>query len=242
MSRLFPDRLTVALAPAGVSLLRESGFPRRKTVERRTFPCDPAFGAEPWQGAVALLKTLTIDFPCRVTVALSSHFVRYSIVPWSNALSGATEEEAYVRHHFARIHGERAKAWVLRASEAAAGAPRLASAIDGALLEEIRKCFAQGGKARLASVQPQLMSRFNENRPAVPASGAWLVIVEPDRACVALHGGGGWRSVHSGKDEWLTLLERERHRVAGEIPNLVLIAGAPAPAPQGAWQFRALGA
>ena len=245
MSRLFPDRLLLELAPASITLARLRGPLHKQRMEKRSLACDPAYGNEPWQGAIAALKSLEFKEPCKVTLVLSSQFVRYAVVPWSGALATAAEEDAYLRHYFVKIHGERAKTWVLRASEGAAGAARLASAIDAALLEEIRNSFPRGGKAKLSSVQPQLMSRFNQHRKSVPAGGAWLVIAEPDRACVALHVGGGWRSVQSGKGPWLDLLERERFRVHagdGELPNVVLITGAPAPSPQGAWQFRELGA
>jgi hypothetical protein len=174
-----------------------------------------------------------------VEVILSNHFVRYSVIPWSRALSGAGEEQAYVRHHFAKIHGDRAKGWAVRASPAPAGAARLASAIDPALLEALRAAFPRGGRAKLVSVQPLLMSRFNAWREAVPPSGAWLVVAEGERACVALHGERGWRSVQNARGPWLTLLERERLRApASELPNLVLLGGAPTPAEKGNWQFR----
>jgi hypothetical protein len=71
---LFPERLLIGLAPAEV------------TVGKDSVACDPAFGAEPWQGAISALKSLEFKRPCNVTVVLSNHFVRYAIVPWSNAL------------------------------------------------------------------------------------------------------------------------------------------------------------
>ena len=126
MSRLFRDRLLIGLAPAEM------------TVGKDSVACDPAFGAESWQGAISALKALDFKQPCNVTVVLSNHFVRYAIVPWSSSLSTAAEEDAYIRHHFAKIHGERAKAWSLRASESAADAPRLASAVDQALIDSIK--------------------------------------------------------------------------------------------------------
>jgi hypothetical protein len=234
---LFPDRLQVSLFPSEVFLLGETSFPKKKTVERKTIPCDPAFGAEPWHGAIAALQSQTFDFHSKVSIILSDRFVRYAVLPWSGALAGAAEEQAYIRHHFAKIHGDKAKGWALRASPAGAGAPRLASAIDSALLEAIRKAFPGGGKAKLVSVQPQLMARFNAARARLPDDGAWLVLAEPERACVALHARGGWRSVQNAKGPWLALLERERYRVAGEAPSLVLLAGARAPAAPGAWRF-----
>ena len=221
MSRLFPERLTIRV------------FPTRIVVGDETLPCDAGPGAA--------LKSLEWKRHCRVTVVLSNHLVRYAVIPWSDGLSGPAEEEAYLRHHFGKIHGERAKAWTLRASEAPSGAARLASAIDTALLAELNAAFPKGGRAKLVSVQPELMEAANRWRDAIPAAGAWLVLAEPERACLALHGDTGWRSVQNAKGEWLTLLERERFRVH-DVPSLVLLAGARAPSDAGGWQFRELAA
>jgi len=181
VSRLFPERLTVAVAPAAL------------VVRGETIVCDPDFGSEPWHGALERLKTVELG-SARVTVELSNHLVRYALVPWSDALSTAAEEEAYVRHHFVKVHGERAKGWALRASESAAGEPRLASAIDAALVDALRKAFERK-KAKLVSIQPALMARFNAARGSLPDDGAWLVVAEQERACIALHSGrpGGAR-------------------------------------------------
>lgn len=229
MSRLFPELLRVRLSPAEV------------LVGGRSIACDPAFGAEPWQGALAALKSLEWTARCRVTVVLANPFVRYAVVPWSDGLSTAAEEEAYLRFHFAKIHGERAKSWALRASEERPGASRLASAIDVALLQELKAAFPKGGKASLVSVQPELMEAANRWRGAIPAEGAWLVLAEPERACLAMHHQGAWRSVQNAKGDWLMLLERERFRLA-ESPKLVLLAGTNAPKESANWEFRELAA
>lgn len=230
MSRLFPERVVIGLAPAEIS------------VGAKKLACDPAYGSEPWHGALEALKTVGFERKSRVTLILSNHLVRYALIPWSDALGTPAEEEAYVRHHFAKVHGERAKEWALRSSESPGGAPRLASAIDRKLLEAIQACFPKSGRARLMSVQPQLMSTFNQWRGAIPAAGAWLVIAEPERACVALHAAGSWRAVLNGKGEWRSLLDRQRLRVDGELPNLVLLAGAAAPSGDSDWKFRELAA
>ena len=242
MSRLFRDRLLIGLAPAEMTVVRFRGWLKKKLIGKDGVACDPAFGAEPWQGAIAALKALEFKQPCNVTVVLSNHFVRYAIVPWSSGLNTAAEEDAYIRHHFSKIHGERTKSWTLRATESAVGAPRLASAVDSGLLAAIRESLQGKPAARLISVQPRLMSKFNEWRKSIPDAGAWLVLAEPDRACVALHAEGRWRSVQNGKGAWRALLDRERHRVDGELPKLVLIAGAAAPSNDGDWQFRAMSA
>jgi hypothetical protein len=228
VSRLFPEQLVVTLSPAQVA------------VGEKAIACDPGFGSQPWQGAMQVLKNQSLPAGA-ITVVLSNHFVRYALVPWSDALAGPAEEEAYLRHHFARIHGERAKSWLLRSSEDAPGAPRLCSAIDGALLEQLKACFPKSGKARLVSVQPQLMAVFNRWRAAIPRSGAWLMLVEADRACAALHAKGRWQSVQNARGDWLALLERERHRAAGAVPDLVLLhADAAMPADAPGWKLQRL--
>lgn len=226
MSRLFPEPLAVHLASAEVR------------VGGRRLACDPAYGKEPWQGAIAALRAMQWKAHCKVTVVLSNQFVRYAVVPWSEALAGAGEEEAYVRHHFARVHGERAKSWALRWT--AEGDPRLASAIDSHLLGELKRSFPNGAKARLVSVQPHLMAAANRWRRSVPKSGAWLVLAERERACVALTAGGRWCSVQNARGSWLSALERERHRVEGEVPSLVLLAGARAERETPGWQVQEL--
>jgi len=224
VSRLFRERVVVTLAPTQL------------LVGEKAIPCDPAFGAEPWQGALQALRTIKLP-KAKITVVLSNHFVRYALVPWSDALAGAAEEEAYVRHHFVRIHGERAKSWALRCSEAPRGAPRLASAVDRELVEALK-----GACPGLASVQPWLMAAINRWRREIPPGGAWLLLAErePERACIALHARGAWRSVQNAKGAWLDLLERERHRAGGEVPDLVLLAGARPGGGAPGWTFRAL--
>jgi hypothetical protein len=175
-------------------------------------------------GDVAALRALQWKERCRVTVVLSNALVRYALVPWSAALADAAEEEAYVRHHFAKIHGERSKNWALRWSDDGGDAPRLASAIDVGLLASIRESFPKGGRARLVSIQPGLMHAANRARRAVPASGAWLVFAGAERSCVALWR-GGWRSVQNARGPWLATLEREWHRADPGAPRLALLNG-----------------
>ena len=164
---------------------------------------------------------------------LSNHFVRYAIVPWSEGLDSAAEEEAYVRHHFAKIHGERAKSWALRWS--GNGATRLASAIDPGLLDALKQALP-----RLVSLQPYLMAAINRCRKSIPKSGAWLALVEEERACIALHAGGRWQSVQNTRGAWLDLLDRERHRAGGEAPDFALVAGARPAGEIPGWKFREL--
>jgi hypothetical protein len=232
---LFPERIRVGL------------FPDRITVAGRAIPCERGFGTEPWDGAVAALRGIEWKERSRVTVELSNHFVRYALVPWDRGLADPAEEEGYVRHHFAKIHGERARSWALRWSADSPHAPRLASAIDAPLLAAIKASFPAKGRARLVSVQPAFMAAANRARRSLASSGGWLVLAEPERACVALYA-GGWRAVQNARGDWLTALEREWHRAAPPAPRLAFVirnAGTEpeldrAASPNSAWSLREL--
>lgn len=196
MSLLWPERLTVALEPL------------------------PPEEPQPWQGALEDLERRIGAIAKRVdvTVVLSNHFVRYAVLPPQDGAASQEEELALGRFHLTKIHGERAKGWEVRVSE------RLACAIDAALLEGIKNCFSKAAKPRLVSVQPRLMAAYNGARQRIPREGAWLVLAERGRTCLARIATKGWTSVHNGRETDVDeLLERERSRASGEpLPALVL--------------------
>jgi len=195
VSRLWAERRRVALEPQPAELGE----------------------AEPWRGALERLRRDAAAWRGRieVTVVLSNHFVRYAVLPAQQAAT-PDEELALARFQFARIHGERAKSWEVRVSEG------LGCAIDAALLAEIRAIFKKDVK--LVSVQPYLMAAYNRSRTRIPREGAWLVLAEPERVCLARLAGRGWASVYNGREtDTDALIERERNRAGGEtLPSLVL--------------------
>ena len=198
MSRLWPEKRVLRLEPAAAEL----------------------DSTEPWRGALeTLAKQLSgLSRRTQVTVVLSNHFVRYAVVPRQDGAASAEEELALARFHFAKIHGERARSWEVRLSG------DLACAIDAALLSELKQLFSKHQGVRLVSVQPALMSAYNRARRRIPRAGAWLVLAEPERVCLARLAARGWAWVHNGRDtEWRQLIERERSRAGGEsLPALVL--------------------
>ena len=95
------------------------------------------------------------------------------------------------------------------------------------------------------------MSAFNFWRRRIGREGAWLLLVEPGTACLALIAGREWatiqnvRSGYAASDNWPALLDREKHRVpVSNVPSIVLTrSDVPASSALGArkdWQFVAL--
>lgn len=231
MLRLWRDRLLVSIAPDTVSWLRMTGKIKPRVSSKRSVQVDPDQGPQLWSGAVATLaleaevwRREALD----VTIVLSNHFVRYTVVPQMKRVNSSDEALALARFHFAKIHGERAAGWDVRLSPAVSGAS-LASAIDSALLDTLKACFDARSKARLVSIQPYTMAAFNTWRSKVDTQGAWLLLVEPGITCLALLAGKNWTAVQNIKshratsDDWPALLAREKHRIAVEhMPTTVL--------------------
>ena len=222
MSRLSPERLLIGLAPDSVSLLRVSGGARPRALDQRNLACDAA-PDEPWEGAAAALSRLAGEFgkaSARVTVVLSNHFARYALVPWNEGLGKADEQAAFARYCFAKIHGERSKDWNLRLSPGDSGSARVASAVDTPLIRAVGSAFSS--RAKLASVQPYLMSAFNRARAQLAGARAWLLLVEPGRTCLARLERGRWAAVRNSRgdadspQQWAGLLDRERHLAGGD--------------------------
>jgi hypothetical protein len=251
--------LYISLEPESVAVCRVQGVFKSKLVKKDFIECDPSYGNAPWDGAIDALKKHLESLKAerlKVTVVLSNRLVRYALVPFDAALSGPEEELALARFHFTRIYGERAKSWDLRLSEGASGGARLASGIDAGLLEALRACFPSAGRARLVSVQPYLMAAFNRWRSGwlrgwrggwrarIGKDGAWLVLLERERACFALASREGWHSVQSlrveAADDVLVMLEREGLRSGGKVVRNATIQGARPQAAPG-WQLSPLG-
>lgn len=223
MSRLWPECVEITLQPDALLLKRGE--------EQRRVEADPAYGPEPWHGAIEALKAEAGTWRrehLRISVILSGALVRYLSVPAPEADPTPEEEEALARFHFARVHGERARAWEVRLAAVGKG-PRLACAIDRDLLDGLKACLAPPSRARLTAVQPSLVAAYNQWRVRLPREGAWIVLEEFGQICVALVARGGLRALHvaRGGAEWRDLLERERLRAAGDgLPGIVLVNGA----------------
>lgn len=225
MLPLWRDELRVVLAPEKLVLVRlgwtlTGRGPSRRVMSKSVVDCAPAASGEAsWEGAI---QTLDAELPrllVRKTVArvvLSNHFTRYALMPWSETLSDATEEEAYARHCFRQGYGVAAEHWELRLSPEGAGLPQLASAVDARLLAALRTVFERHGVA-IDSLQPRLMAAYNHCRRTLHKLSAWFVMYEPGCLCLALLQHGRWASVRTmrvGSDWHNTLaqaLEREAY-------------------------------
>jgi hypothetical protein len=159
----------------------------------------------------------------KVTAVISSHHVRYVLLPWSVNLAGEREWEALARHRFAETFGTAVNEWEVRVSPEPKGAPRVAIAVDRGQLAELRAAV-KAARAKLVSVQPALMHAFNAKRRALRSGPAWLVAPEPGRLTLALVARGLWELVRvrnvgeNWRDELEAILRREEELARRESP------------------------
>jgi hypothetical protein len=195
---------------------------RREVAEKKILPCpDNQAGTSgpAWQAAVDTLSSTVRGWSrskAEATVILSNHFVRYSLVPWSDQLNGEQETMDFARHCFVEVYGDAAATWRLRVSSDGAGASRVASAVEPELLEAITQAF-DASPLRLRSVQPYLMAAYNQWRPCFDGKTAWFALAERGRLCLTQFHENHWHSLRSlpvgdSLDQELpAILERESY-------------------------------
>ena len=172
-------------------------------------------GAGDWRSALAALPEVLKS--CRnqdAAVVLADQFVRYALLPYNETLKTREQWLALATHRFNTLHGPRATEWQISVTETAPQGPRLACAVDRALVNQLMEVFSKANM-RLVSVQPFLVAAFNRIRKTVGNGSCWLVVEEPGRLTLALIQRGMWIAIRSRRVDsgWRNalpeILERE---------------------------------
>lgn len=211
MSPLLRDSYTVLLAPAALTLTqRRPGLFGHALLAGQSLPCtldSPAAHTvstkpQPWQPALAALDHCLAAFKAgsSVSIELSNHFMRYTIVPAMPPFSRREQLLAVARHCLQDIYGDKVEQWTLQVNPLPHGDSVLACATDTALLAAI-DALGRKYRLRIRSIQPHLMSGFNAARSSLkPARGqasqpACFVQLEPRRATLLLMRDRAWHAV-----------------------------------------------
>jgi len=210
----------VALCPDRVSFVQFGKGLQPRILEKLILPCsDGQTGRNRWSAGVEALAEGVKRWSKRhadATLILSNHFAQFELVPWDDRLLNDKEKLAYARHCFEKVYGDATAAWALHLSLDKAGAPMVASAVEAALLDAVARAF-DGSGLHLRSIQPNLMSAFNQWRHRFQGKTDWFVLVERGKLCMALFHREQWRRLRSVNigDTWLDelplLLERETY-------------------------------
>lgn len=167
-----------------------------------------------WAAAVEGLGTILSGKKGEAAVVLADQFVRYTLLPWNETLKSAEQWNALASHRFTTLHGPKAGEWQINVAETAPMGPRLACAVDRALIEGLAQTFVKAN-VRLVSVQPFLVAAFNRIRKSVGNGSCWIVVEEPGRLTLALIQRGQWLAIRTRRADksWREvlpeMLERE---------------------------------
>ena len=254
MSPLWRDRLTLAIAPQRIVLVRTHGWLRPQVVAKSIVDVPAAHPVGGWQAALdTLAHTLQTDAQWQglaVNAVLSNHFVRYQLIPWSAQISNADERAAYVRASFAQVYGDSAAQWAYSVSNTRRGAAWFAGAVDQPLLTQLEDVLGQT-QSPLGSTAPYLMPAYNQARRAIKEKDLWFVQVEQQKLLLLLILDGRWHAVssHPVDADWPAqlplLLEREWHLLGtGTMPRKLVITAPDTPPATldeaGQWQVQRL--
>lgn len=224
MLRSLTEELRIVVTPECVGALRMVlGRPAGDVKVR-----DSSGEASGWGRVAASLVQLKQDFPesrgAQGSVILSDHFVRYLVLPWQDALSGADEWQAYARQAFISAYGATAGDWRLSVSMHRFGTPLVAAAIDEAIAGGVASAVASMG-LKLKSMEPHFMRVFNRYRRRFATRDFWLVTHEGGRLCLAKVDQGAWAGLSSRQlsagdaSESAVCLLREMAKFPADVAN-----------------------
>jgi hypothetical protein len=220
VSPLWRDEIAIYLAPHRVTLARMKRGVRPQNVKiQDTAVIGERIGG--WDATIGVLGGCLVDpiwnrAACRIIVA--NHWMRFAIVPWSDALSDSDERLLLAQHCLSKIYGDVASQWRVTLNEAPPGRSQVACAIPRALLDEIERHTESCG-LRVRSIQPQLIAAFNCWRAQLPDTSGWFVTLEEGSLAAAHLSHGAWDAVRTVRTDknWGVELRRLRteSRLAG---------------------------
>lgn len=199
MSRWWPEELHIALEPERVLLARAPFGMRRRAVRREALACAPDAGATPWAPAVAALEQALARPEWRrasARVVLSDRFVRYGLLPWSEAIAGPHELERAAAAQLRLVHGERVDGWALRVGGGGYGSAFLVAAVDRQLIDRIKQ-LAVAARLRLRALEPRFAAAYRRCRGKLGGKAVWFAVLDAERLSVAYLDGAGLRGFHS---------------------------------------------
>jgi hypothetical protein len=156
-------------------------------------------GVPAWKGAVKELAdwlARSASPAMRLHIVLSNHFARFACVPWSEAIATAGEFQTVAGLVLENWYGDMS-GWTVSLDSAAWGEPRLACALENALLAELSETI-KAARVNCPCIEPYFVTCWNRWCAKLPEDDALLVVVEAQGpAVVASLRNGAWHSVRS---------------------------------------------
>jgi len=214
------ERLTIALCPEQVAILRSAPGREKTPAEPVILEVAPLTGMPLWEGALMALADWLQHLPASratASLVLSSRFVRFALLPWSEAAQGQAETQALASACFESQY-EDMRGWTLRVDEGFYGVPRLACAIETALLDRLQSVF-EPRKIACRRIEPYFVTCWNRWHKEVQGSDALFAVAESGVMVVATMKDSRWHGVRSLGGV------HDVHRLAGVMSREALLQG-----------------
>jgi hypothetical protein len=195
VSLLWRDHYIAVLCPDRVAVVRRRRGRKRPIELLASETCT----APTAQAAVQALAGLLARPEVRkgdLTVVVSSHFVRYLLVPWRAEVRNPAELAAFAAICCDEVFGNEPAGRAVLVSREKASGPRVAAALEPAFLSALRS-VAAASPLRLSSIQPYLAAAFNSVRASLDRPDFVFVVAEPKRSCLLVSKEGYWSSLRS---------------------------------------------
>ncbi len=197
MSLLPTERLGIALCPGQVGVVRLAGWPRARVVDRQAISVAGTTWREAIEALDRWLETAGIG-KLTADVVLSNRYARFAWLPWNGDLDTG-EQQALVEARFRELYGDM-RGWTFGIDPGRYGQPSLASAVERALVDELKSCFE---RRRIAcrSLQPYFVAGWNRWRRQIESGPAMFAVAESGSIVLgALEGQGKqwyWRGLRA---------------------------------------------
>jgi hypothetical protein len=195
VSPLWRDTVTVGVAPTGISALRYRRGLRPAVSVKEHWPCTAGADSAAVTGELPKLFDRPEWQHCDVRFILSSHFVRYAVVPGNSSVRTDAERAAFAQVTFEKVYGTLARDWDIRLSPSGTNEATLACGIDRVLLTALRGI--ETPSVRVTAIRPHLMCAFNAIAGRLNASPTAIALAESSRITLAFVKSGQWQAVSS---------------------------------------------
>jgi uncharacterized protein YqfB (UPF0267 family) len=179
---LLRKELRVVLCPNKVIVMALSNRLHRKVILRAALPVIPDNTSD-WHPAIAALdQWLTANGlgKAGVKIWLSSCFLRFAMMPFSDGVSSYAERLTVAGLLMESIYGENASHWKLTLDDEKYGEPCLISAMDSELWEAFNQMFIPK-QSKIISIQPYVASVRNSFNNQIQDGDSLLAVVEDEQ-------------------------------------------------------------
>ena len=187
MLPLWRDQVLVVISPTQLYMLRLRGwFGKQQIVSKLSQTLNlPKPNEANWQPAIDALSAAlneSIWHKANMKIVISNSLVRYNLLPWSETILNAEEEQKYVQHKMNEAFGKVAVHWDISLAANSYGLTRLAGAVDSELLIQLRE-LAGKSLLNIQSIQPHLVAALNFWQKKLKGKHLHFLVADGEKLC-----------------------------------------------------------